>query len=269
MDAKTGMRESKEIRKELVPFEMAEPIPKSEIDELFSYDSAIFKIKCKTLENGQIKDAYASWFFCKIDDNNIPFKKALFTNNHVLNRSSIEINKEIIFENSGKKQSIKITKDRRAFTNEELDYTCIEIFDKDNIDKFFLIDDDTIKNKDELLNKEIFILQYPKGGKLAHSAGKIMNIDNNIIKHSVATKNGSSGSPLIKRYKTNLVIGIHFGGQKSNMYNIATSFDVIIEDIKKQLSYNKKGNSNTTHIIEYKNYRNKINLIYDKYVKKK
>ena len=43
------------------------------------------------------------------------------------------------------------------------------------------------------------------------------------------------------------------------MYNIATPFDVIIKDIKNQLSYNKK--NNTTNIIKY---RNKINLIYEK-----
>ena len=97
-----------------------------------------------------------------------------------------------------------------------------------------------------------------------------MNIDNNIIKHSVATTYGSSGSPLIKRFNTNLVIGIHLGGQKfkmsdnKNMYNIATCFDVIIEDIKNQLFYNKKNNINNNDIIKY---RNKINLIYVKYDK--
>ena len=87
--------------------------------------------------------------------------------------------------------------------------------------------------------------------------------DNNVIKHSVATEKGSSGSPLIERHFINLVIGIHLGGEKvkksENMYNIATPFDVIIKDIKNQLSYNKK--NNTTKIIKY---RNKINLIYEK-----
>ena len=42
---------------------------------------------------------------------------------------------------------------------------------------------------------------------------------------------------MIKRYFTNLVIGIYFGGQKikkkiKKFYNIATPFDVINEDIK-------------------------------------
>ena len=257
-------------QKEFVPFEKAEPAIKYEIDELYLYDSAMCKITCKIVVNNQTLDAFGTGFFCEINDNNIPFKKALFTNNHILNKSSIAINKEIIFENSGKTKRIKITKNRRAFTNPELDYTCIEIFDTDNINKFFSIDKTIFNNQDVLINKEIFILQYAGGGELAYDSGRIMDIKDNIIKHSVATTDGSSGSPLIKRYYTNLVIGIHFGGQKLKMseneklYNMATPFDAIIKDIKKQLSCEEKSNINDTSIIENINYRNKINLIYVK-----
>ena len=63
---------------------------------------------------------------------------------------------------------------------------------------------------------------------------------------------GVSGSPLIKRYNNNLIIGIHYGSEKldkGNLYNLATPLDIIINDIKYQLS---------------KNNKNKINLIYVK-----
>ena len=63
---------------------------------------------------------------------------------------------------------------------------------------------------------------------------------------------GVSGSPLIKRYNNNLIIGIHYGSEKSdkgNLYNLATPVDIIKNDIKYQLS---------------KNNKNKINLIYEK-----
>jgi len=63
-------------------------------------------------------------------------------------------------------------------------------------------------------NKEIFILQYAHGGDLSNSSGIITNIENIRIKHSASTEEGSSGSPLIKRYNHNLVIGIHFGAEK-------------------------------------------------------
>ena len=116
------------------------------------------KIICKTVDNNQTIDAFGTGFFCEINDSKIPFIKAFFTNNHILNKSSIEINKEIIFENCGQIKRIKITKDRRAYTKEELNYTCIEIFDTDNINNFFSIDKTIFNNKDALLNKEIFIL---------------------------------------------------------------------------------------------------------------
>ena len=262
--------ESKKIIKEVIPFEKAGPTSKSELDELYSYESALCKIKCKIFTNGQTIDAFGTGFFCKIYDNNIPFNKALFTNNHILNKSSIEINKEIIFENCGKIKGIKIRENRRSFTNEDIDYTCIEIFDTDKINNFFLIDDTIFKNKKILINKEIFILQYPNGGELSHDSGKIMDIDNNMIVHSVATTYGSSGSPLIKRFNTNLVIGIHLGGQKwkmsknKNIYNIAACFDVIIEDIKNQLFSNNKKNINNINNKNIIKYRNTINLIYEK-----
>ena len=69
---------------------------------------------------------------------------------------------------------------------------------------------------------------------------------------------GSSGSPLIRRYNNNLILGIHTSGVDINnnsnnqWVNFATPFDIIIKDIKEQLS-NKKNE-----------YKNRINLIYDK-----
>ena len=66
------------------------PITKEEIDELFEKDKAMCKISYETLDKKQGK---GSGFFCKFD--NFPIKYALFTNNHVLNESSIEIDKNI------------------------------------------------------------------------------------------------------------------------------------------------------------------------------
>ena len=150
-----GIGGAKNVQKEFVPKEKVDPITKSEKDELYSYSSAMCKIPCKIVENNQTKDAFGTGFFCEINDNNIPFKKALFTNNHILNKSSIAINKEIIFENCDIEKRITITKNRRAFTNEKLDYTCIEIFDTDNINKCFSIEKTIFNNKDDLIFKMI------------------------------------------------------------------------------------------------------------------
>ena len=155
-----------------------------------------------------------------------------------------------------------MTKDRKKYINKEIDYTCIEIFDTDKINNFFRIDKSIFNNKNDLKNKEIFILQYPKGQKLSHDLGIIKDIEDNIIRHSASTLGGSSGSPLIKRYNLDLILGIHLGGDKvDKTSNYAIPFDIIIKDIKYQLSNNKINIINNNKIIEY---INKINLIYYK-----
>ena len=95
------------------------------------------------------------------------FRKTLFTNHHILDENSIQINKQIEYESCGKKNTITITKDRKVFTNKDLDYTCIEILDTDKINNFFIIDRTFFNDKDSLKKKEIFILQYP-GEVLKH-----------------------------------------------------------------------------------------------------
>ena len=50
-------------------------------------------------------------------------------------------------------------------------------------------------------------MQYPEG-ILSHDCWKIIDIKSNIIEHSVSTKEGSSGSPLIKRYNNKMIVGI-------------------------------------------------------------
>ena len=239
------------------------PITNEEFSKLYSYESAICKIKCEKIEKNENKEYIGTGFFCIINDKNIPFNKALFSNNHLLNETRIEINKYIEFEYLEKNYKIEITEDRMVFTNEFLDYTCIEILDNDNIniEKFFNIDQTIFNNKNSLKLKEIFILQYPYG-KLSHDIGKILEIDNTIIKHSASTEYGSSGSPLINR-DNYLIFGIHFGAEQSKKtrndeyeYNCATSFDAIIKDIIDKISkLPVKPNERTIKTI---------NLIYNK-----
>ena len=68
------------------------------------------KIICKTIKNGKIANTLVTGFFCEINDDKIPFKKALFTNNDILDEKSIEINKEIYFEYLNKKNKINLQK---------------------------------------------------------------------------------------------------------------------------------------------------------------
>ena len=57
------------------------------------------------------------------------------------------------------KKKIKITDKRKVFTNEELDYTCIELLESDDILDYFKIDSNIFKyDKNDLKDNDIFIL---------------------------------------------------------------------------------------------------------------
>ena len=247
---------NKSIKKEKEGFNRNQgpPFSITEINDLYKYKSCLCKIKYKTQDN---PDSFGTGFFCEINDDNIPFKKALFTNNHILDDNSIQVNKVIEFDYLNKPKNIKITGKRRAFTNEELDYTCIEILDKDKINNYFNIDKSYFEQINKLKDLLIIVMQYPFGEELSIDKGAIIDIDvqNKNIKHNAPTEHGSSGSPLIRRYNNNLVLGIHQSGIKDKnnnfLYNLATPFNVIIRDIKNKLN----------NTIQYKNI---INLIYHK-----
>ena len=78
-------------------------------------------------------------------------------------------------------------------------------------------------------------MQYPFGGELSFAAGKILEVKKNIFLHSASTCEGSSGSPIIRRYKNNFILGMHYGGEKANdeyvRYNNAISIDSIIRNM--------------------------------------
>ena len=167
----------------------------------------------------------------------IPFKnkkiKMLFTNNHVLNNESIQVGNIIKCAYKEKIKIIEITEERFCHTNSELDYTCIQIFNDDKIEDFFEIENENNKNpKDNYLNEDICIMQYPNG-LLTLKVGHLKKIDKEQIQHSVTTFKGSSGSPIILLLRDYKIIGIHRGF--NNRLNLGTSMKYIIEDINKKI----------------------------------
>jgi len=234
-----------DIKKEGIIQGHGRPFSKEEIFDLFKMEKSMCKI---SFETNRGETGKGSGFFCEID--NFPFKYALFTNNHVLNESNIEIGKKIHFEcllrksifnkeEKAIKKKIKITEKRHVFTNKELDYTCIELFESDGITDYFKIEPKIFKkDKNNLKDNDIFILQYPNGNDLSFSYGKIKSLKENDIIHDASTDDGSSGSPIIRRSKDNYIIGLHKGGirkfKNRFQYNLATSFDSILDNIKKK-----------------------------------
>ena len=126
------------------------PITKDEIINLFKMEESICKIEYERIEDNRQIEGNGTGFFCEIEGN-FPIKYVLFTNNHILNESNIEIanieiGKTINFKYLEKsffnltyniiEKNIQITENRKAFTNKELDYTCIEIFESDGIKNY-------------------------------------------------------------------------------------------------------------------------------------
>ena len=148
------------------------------------------KISFYNADKRETKAGKESWFFCEMNIDNFPFKYALFMNNHILNKSSIESDSIIKIKDYEKDKEIKILENRRVYKNEELNYPFIEIINKiDNIGNFFKIDPNIFKyNGQNIKNIGIFVFQYPNENGISFSNGKIISFDvDNKIHHSAST----------------------------------------------------------------------------------
>ena len=217
------------------------PISKNEIDILYKKVLSLCRIEYE--KEGEI--CYGSGFFVEIENNDIPVKYALFTNNYILN--NIEINKTIKFEYYDTKifssnyesriKNIKIENNRFVLENKELDFTCIQLFESDGIKNYFKIDYNT-----NLENEDIFILNYQINNNITFSLGKILSFNNNKIRHCASVIGDFSGSPIILRNNDYKIIGINSkqNDRNNNIIkinnnnfesNIAISFNSIINYI--------------------------------------
>ena len=188
-----------------------------------------------------------SGFFCEIKVNN-KLMKVLFTNNHVFNN----LNTDIKIEHNREKKIIKLN-NRFKCTNEELDYTCIEILKEDGFNNYFKIDKNININNPykEYKYDEYVMIQYPGGDDVSFAEGYINNIKNKNILYTMNTEGGSSGSPLILDTRNLKIIGIHYQkSSKNNDEKKAIFMKYIIQDIEKQLQNynNNKDNNNKFNI---------------------
>ena len=193
--------------------------------------------KSTCIINSKINGEYitGTGFFCKI-----PFKnkkmKVLFTNNHILNEESIQIGKTIKIIYQGNAKDIEISEDRFCLTDsrdykEGLDYTCIQIFDKDGIEDFYEYCEDNIKFEDEIAS----ISGYPNGKELTVETGHLKNIEKDYkIYHTVDTDYGVSGAPIILTYRDLKVIGIHRCNIKEKEKNLGSYIKYIVKNIQNE-----------------------------------
>ena len=216
----------------------------------------------------QTNTKIGSGFFLKIKRNNKPFY-CLLTNQHIITKDMVD-NKEtieIIYDNEKRKLDLSLNIRKRIIVCFEdfleLDITLVEIIKDDKIkEEFYLLPD--INHNNNFLNKNIEIVQYPKGKVLSFSDGKIEELDKkneNIFYHSASTTFGSSGSPIVLK-GGDKVLAIHRGTVKGQNKNIGIFIrdiiDIMNEFAKKNFKDTNKVNNNINQFSDlFKNVYNK------------
>jgi len=258
--------EETQIIKEAAIVGHSEPIKIQELNEIMRKEDSMCLILATKKINGKSQNLVGTGFFLNLNKKKIPFNNCLITNNHVLDEDNIKINNRIHLKYRNQQKEIEIYERRRVFTDKELDYTCIEILEEDNINHYFNI----ANNYEDLSSYEgqdIFILQYPNGNDLSFSSGKIKSIKGNSIFHTCSTDHGSSGSPIITRYSNSSIIGLHFGTYKDkNTINLSRTISSIINDIIskcKDEKYNLRGNDKEVKKDKYNDEDNNEDISVD------
>ena len=193
-----------------------------------------------------------SGFFCKIPytENNNLLLPVLITSNHVLSRDLINSDNDIKITINGKKKTIPL-KQRKIWTDEKMEFTCIEIKEKeDNIDTFYNLDGNILKNNSSneyYLNKNVIIFAINKENKqIGFSNGLIKRCKDNFFDYTCNTYEGCSGGCIVNQ-SNNSVIGIHRGGIDTNNKNEVNEGIFISNVIK----YIKKSQGNLISNVNY------------------
>ena len=194
---------------------------------------------CKIIK----EDGYGSGFFCEIKLKEDKEICCLLTNNHVITEYILNNNEYIEIKLKNIKYKINLGLKRRIWSDEDLDFTCIEIIDKDNIisnieplelDENIYKKEYNIKNYNE---KGIAIAGIGAGGDIELTKGVLYYVHNrkNAFLHDCNTEHGFSGGPilLISNLK---IMGIHLGYEQNNNYNYGIYLKEVIKNIRKAIS---------------------------------
>ena len=188
----------------------------------------------------------ASGFLLKfIRNNNKPFY-CLMTNEHVITDDLVQSKKEIsiINEDAKIKLFLKLDEEDRIIKCFKeilnIDISLVEIIPKDKIDVSHFLTPNTNYSQLGQINQYIQVAQYPSGGPLSFSEGKILGFHcekGHYFYHNASTEFGSSGGPIVLK-GDHKVFGIHKGATSDRRYNIGIFIGNIIEIMKE---YKRQG----------------------------
>jgi hypothetical protein len=191
----------------------SEQIQKIDIKSL----NKLFKSLCEITVQSDNKIKKGKGFFITIEKN---IKSTyLITSSNLVPKIMIDLKKSIrIKTNNGSYYNIKLDTKQRFLKclDYEAEITAVEILDSDNI-----IDDieslpydlDYFENNENLIKKDIFILETCDDEKSYHLKGKITYINNSQFEYSINTEFSNSPIVLIENLQ---VIGMSKDGDNNN-----------------------------------------------------
>ena len=194
---------------------------------------------------------FGSGFFCKIPytQNNNLLLPVLITNNHVLSKNELESDLKIIINGETKIISLK---GRKKWTDETIDFTCIEIKEEeDNIHTFYNLDDnvyDKNYSNDCYLNNHVIIFAINKNDKqVGFSNGVIKQNEKSFFAYTCNTFKGCSGGCIVNQNNNN-IIGIH-KGEINTSNEKAVNAGIYINNVINYIKQSKEKISEKVNII--------------------
>ena len=179
---------------------------------IVDYSSKAQKAICEI----KLSNGFGSGFFCKIPytENDNLLLPVLITNNHVLPRDLLQNKNDIKIVINNESKVISLNQ-RKVWTDEKIDFTCIEIKEnEDNIHTFYNLDDNVLdrnSSNDFYLNKNVLIFAInQKDKQIGFSNGLIKKNKDCFFAYTCNTYPGCSGGCIVNQFN-NCVIGIHRG----------------------------------------------------------
>ena len=204
---------------------------------------------CEICESTQ---KFGSGFFCKIPytQNNNILLPVLLTNNHVLSEDSFK--NDIKIKINGETKFISL-KDRKKWTDKEIDFTCIEIKEEeDNIHTFYNLDDkvlDKNSSNDCYLDQKvlIFAINRDHNKQIGFSNGVIKINKDSFFFFFFNSFKGCSWGCIVNQFNNN-VIGIHCGEIETG-HKKAINAGIYINNVINKIKQSKENISQKVKII--------------------
>ena len=213
------------------------------IDNIYPIFKGTVNIELKNKDSG-------SGFFMKFLRNKKLFY-CLVTNEHVIQQSMVKNRDKIMikYENKTKEFSLELNEKERiivCFGNYpiNIDVTVVQIISKDKIDDSYFLSPCMNYYESfsyyQLMGRNIQIVQFPKGGELSYSEGKILSLypqNINIFFHNSDTEFGSSGGPIILKGEDK-VLAIHKGVYMYKYENVGIFIGAVVDLLR---NYKRNG----------------------------